>query len=102
MLGWIVALAMTQDSDRVEVALQRKGAEVHRLLTAVGLPEPCPHIFLRAFKQEGVLEVWGSVGKKYKLIRTHPIAVHSGTVGPKRREGDKQVPGRLQGRRLQP
>lgn len=56
-----------------------------------GLPKD---IFLRAFKEEGELEVWVRFrsGERYRLFKTYPIAAQSGGPGPKRREGDRQVP----------
>ncbi len=51
------------------------------------------HVFLRAFKSEEVLEVWASNGTDpYQLIQSYAFCVNSGTLGPKRREGDKQIP----------
>lgn len=51
-------------------------------------------IFFRAFKQERVLELWGgdSLDQPLKLIETWPVAAASGALGPKRKEGDRQVP----------
>lgn len=52
------------------------------------------HVYLRAFKQERVLEVWtlAEAGKPYVLSKTYAFTAASGTLGPKRKEGDKQVP----------
>lgn len=49
---------------------------------------------LRAFKAERQLEVWASSRQAgpMRLVATFPIAGMSGTAGPKRREGDGQVP----------
>lgn len=49
-------------------------------------------IFLRGFKQEKKLELWVKDGRKFKLFRSYPIAAASGKLGPKEREGDRQVP----------
>jgi murein L,D-transpeptidase YafK len=49
-------------------------------------------LYIRAFKLENILEVWVKDGSKFKLLRRYPIAKLSGTIGPKLREGDKQVP----------
>ena len=51
-------------------------------------------VFLRAFKEEKVLEVWVRHRKtgKFVLFRTYPIAAQSGILGPKLAEGDGQVP----------
>lgn len=51
-------------------------------------------VFIRAFKQERELELWvcDSSDGAFKLLATYPIAGMSGTPGPKRKEGDRQVP----------
>ncbi|MGZ3457655.1 MAG: L,D-transpeptidase family protein, partial [Archangium sp.] len=47
----------------------------------------------RAFKQERELEVWaGARGQPLRKVKTFPFCAASGDVGPKRREGDAQVP----------
>ncbi len=50
-------------------------------------------ILLRAFKKESELEVWkqGRDGN-YELLKTYPMCRWSGQLGPKVREGDRQVP----------
>ncbi len=59
-----------------------------------GLRYPAREIFLRAFKMEGEFELWArnDAGSPFTLVRSYLICASSGTVGPKRREGDLQVP----------
>lgn len=49
-------------------------------------------IFLRIFKEEQELELWVQAGAEYQLFKTYPICNHSGELGPKLREGDRQSP----------
>jgi len=49
-------------------------------------------IFIRVFKYEKTLEVWGTDTGTYTLYKSYKICILSGGVGPKRREGDLQVP----------
>lgn len=60
---------------------------------AVKIGYPPARLQLLAFKTEKQLEVWGA-GKegRYHYLTTYPILAASGTVGPKLREGDRQVP----------
>jgi len=53
-----------------------------------------PHgIILIAYKMDRVLELWaGGNEDKYTLIRSYPICRLSGGPGPKRCEGDMQIP----------
>jgi murein L,D-transpeptidase YafK len=51
-------------------------------------------IFIRGFKQEKKLELWvrSENVSAFQLFSTYDICSSSGTPGPKRREGDGQVP----------
>lgn len=49
-------------------------------------------VFIRIFKNEKQLEVWTQKGLSYRLFKTYSICDHSGTLGPKIKEGDKQSP----------
>jgi len=79
--------------DRPAVAAARVRPALERDLTAKGLIFGDP-VFLRAFKEEDILEVFVRNRKtgKFDLFRTYPIAAASGALGPKLVEGDGQVP----------
>src|ERR1051325_1158262 len=77
---------------RVQTAIAEKGEAVRRLFAAKHLAFPSNDIFLRAFKREGVLELWAKGDGKYELIKEYKICAASGSLGPKRRQGDNQVP----------
>ncbi len=49
-------------------------------------------VFVRIFKQEKKLEVWLRQGLTYTFFKSYSICHHSGDLGPKIREGDKQSP----------
>lgn len=74
----------------------RKRAEprVAKLFTDAGLTYPCPSLMLRAFKHDAQLELWGAAhrGDAMTLVQTYPICAPSGELGPKREQGDEQVP----------
>lgn len=52
------------------------------------------YIYLRCFKWEEIIEVWVSQGStfRYKHLKSYSFCVSSGKLGPKRKEGDKQIP----------
>jgi murein L,D-transpeptidase YafK len=77
---------------RVQTAIAEKGEAVKRLFAAKNLPFPAKEIFLRVFKREGVLELWVNRQGKYELLKDYKICAASGELGPKRRQGDNQVP----------
>ncbi len=62
------------------------------LMSTKGMSKEDP-ILIRAYKKESELEIWkrGSNGK-YALLKTYPVCRWSGQLGPKTREGDRQVP----------
>ncbi len=54
---------------------------------------PPRRVFIRIFKRERVLELWSrGRGGAYVKVRDYPVCYASGSLGPKRRQGDRQVP----------
>ena len=51
-------------------------------------------LFIRAFKKEKLLEVWVKEARqrKLRLVNTYDFCATSGDLGPKRKEGDLQIP----------
>lgn len=49
-------------------------------------------LYLRVFKQESELEVWQPGDRVMTCTARHPILAWSGTLGPKRVEGDRRAP----------
>jgi murein L,D-transpeptidase YafK len=79
--------------ERARAAAARVRPALQRDLAALGLRFGDP-VFLRAFKEEGELEVWvrNRATARYDKFRTYRIAAQSGAPGPKLAEGDGQVP----------
>jgi hypothetical protein len=77
---------------RVRTAAKEKDEAVKQLLASKRLRYPPKAILLRAFKKEGLLELWteNDYGT-YTLAKTYSICATSGVLGPKRRFGDEQV-----------
>lgn len=91
-----LAVADFQDlpaGERVARARESKGEVVRERCQTAGLEYPPAELFLRAFKREKELEVWGrGEGGTWKKVAMYPVVADSGGPGPKRREGDLQVP----------
>ena len=50
-------------------------------------------VLLRAFKKEAEIELWKkNRSGEYVFVKTYPVCRWSGQLGPKNREGDRQVP----------
>lgn len=70
-------------------------AAMARLTPAIsqaGLNLPLQRIALLSVKQDKTLALWGDDGHGWAKIKTYPVLGASGELGPKLREGDKQVP----------
>ncbi|HEX4766279.1 MAG TPA: L,D-transpeptidase family protein [Lichenihabitans sp.] len=62
------------------------------VMSAKGTDKNAP-ILIRAFKKEAELEVWKRAANgRFVYIKTFPMCRWSGQLGPKVREGDRQVP----------
>lgn len=78
---------------RVKAAYKEKWSSMKNLLAQKGIDTNKVQIFIRAFKKEGELELWAKHSSgEYRLIKTYDICAASGELGPKRMEGDLQVP----------
>ena len=54
---------------------------------------PSSPVVIRTYKKEAELEIWKmSSDGHYALLKTYPMCRWSGQLGPKKREGDMQVP----------
>jgi len=67
---------------------------VQKEFKAKGLKWPARYVFIRSFKYDSQLEVWvkSELKEKYKLFKTYKVCLQSGALGPKRMQGDYQVP----------
>jgi murein L,D-transpeptidase YafK len=79
---------------RVKTAYDEKEVVVKRYFSEKKLSFDKFQLFLRGFKKEQVLEVWvKEKGKEeFVLLHTYEICTTSGMLGPKRKEGDLQIP----------
>ena len=59
-----------------------------------GLQWPAKYVYIRSFKYDAQLEVWvkNEIKEQYKLFKSYHVCMQSGTMGPKRFQGDFQVP----------
>lgn len=79
---------------RVREAYAEKESIVKNLFAVKNIPYSNFDLFLRAFKQEKVLEIWVKEKSKeeFTLLHTYNFCATSGVLGPKRKEGDLQIP----------
>ncbi|MBS1760707.1 MAG: L,D-transpeptidase family protein [Bacteroidetes bacterium] len=75
-------------------AMKRKLDTLQKQFSAAGLKWPAKYIYIRSFKFDAQLEVWvkDEISQPFKLFKTYRVCALAGTLGPKRMEGDYQVP----------
>jgi hypothetical protein len=94
---WWEHPAMLKEQKTVKGRLQQYGATARgRLMpyfTQAGLSYPPSRLIFVGIKNRNILEVYGANrDNRLVWIHTYPILRASGTLGPKLKEGDRQVP----------
>lgn len=81
-------------SSRVADAYNRMEDSVIKQFNKQNLVWPPAEVYVRSFKYDRQLEIWvkGDAKDPFKLFKTYRVCMQSGTMGPKRMEGDYQVP----------
>lgn len=80
--------------NRVSQAWMKYNDSLSKMFQEKGLSYPPHDIYIRSFKSNNEMELWGRNDdtSEYKLIKTYRVCALSGVLGPKRFEGDHQVP----------
>ena len=86
--------AKSNDEDRVAEARKRCGASLRARFEKAGVKYPAAEVFFRAMKRDAIVEMWANsaTGEPLRLITTFAVTASSGGPGPKRIQGDGQVP----------
>ncbi len=83
-------------SETVESVVYKIGDKVssnlEKDLQSIGLQSFPQKITILAFKEEQVLQVYAHVQESKLLLKEFPFTATSGQLGPKLKEGDKQIP----------
>ena len=79
---------------RPKESFAKKEALLKTLFQLKDLTWPSKYLYIRSFKYDSQLEVWAKNTAKepYKLVKIYKVCALAGTLGPKRFEGDYQVP----------
>ncbi|MBK7763340.1 MAG: L,D-transpeptidase family protein [Bacteroidetes bacterium] len=87
-------LNFQQSFERVKIATAKTESGIRKLFTDKQIKYPCPNLLFRVFKSTNEFEMWArnSIQDTFVLIKNYKICALSGILGPKRWEGDKQVP----------
>jgi len=78
----------------VQMAYHNKDSLLKAEFAAKGLKWPPRYLYIRSFKYDSQLEVWvkSNPEDSFRLFKIYRICALSGTMGPKRMQGDYQVP----------
>ena len=87
----LVLLALGSAATAQDKATAPIPAGTLAIMASKGTSASAPVVF-RAYKRESELEVWKKAAKGYVFIKSFPICRWSGQLGPKTRNGDRQVP----------
>lgn len=87
-------LTQQKQYERVRIAIEEKQSTLDRTLASNGLETENLNILIIAYKDEGELEIHARKKTEvtYRKIASYRICARSGNLGPKRKEGDYQVP----------
>ena len=82
-----------QKAIRVKSAYSEKWEGLKSDIKKKGISEKF-ELFIRVFKESKLVEVWlkSNSESEYKLFKSYDICASSGRLGPKRSQGDGQVP----------
>ncbi len=81
-------------SGRVTESWKKYNDTLAREFRKKNIAYPPKDIYIRAFKSQNEMELWArnNENSEYKLVKTYHICAISGSLGPKRSQGDRQVP----------
>ena len=77
-----------------KLAFDKREKQLKKQFEQAGLSWPAKQLYIRSFKQDGQLEIWArnAMSEPFSLFKIYNVCALSGKLGPKRREGDLQVP----------
>ena len=79
-------------SSILEKVEARVFAKFEPILSSFGINKYPAQLLLLAFKSEQILEMYAVINDAKILIESYPFTGFSGTIGPKLKNGDKQIP----------
>ena len=73
---------------------QKLEDSVKKQFVSKNLTWPPQSVYIRSFKYDRILELWVKSNSEdsFTLFKTYKVCMQSGSIGPKRSEGDNQVP----------
>jgi murein L,D-transpeptidase YafK len=77
-----------------QFAFDKREKQLKKQFAQALISWPAKQLYIRSFKQDGQLEIWvrNEMTEPFVLFKTYNVCALSGKLGPKRKEGDLQVP----------
>ncbi len=87
-------VSIKSGSARTASAFSRLEDSLRRQFEEKKLAWPPRQLYIRSFKYDKQVEVWvkGQPDESFRLFKTYRMCMQSGSLGPKRMEGDYQTP----------
>jgi murein L,D-transpeptidase YafK len=87
-------ISFQKSFQRVDDAFFKKEETLKAEFAAKGLEWPAKYMYIRSFKLDSKLEIWvkNSAAEPYRKFKTYKVCALAGNLGPKRYQGDYQVP----------
>lgn len=87
-------MSLPKDGDREQHARDLHQSALSKKLIAANIDTNTFQLYLQAFKAERRLEVWikNKTDQQWQNFINYPFCQYSGDLGPKRKEGDLQIP----------
>ncbi len=98
VIGIVTAYSNTintyRDAQRVKSIINSNHEKAAKLFRTKGMTYPADRIFIRILKYEREIELWAKseTDSVYSHIVTYKMTGYSGKLGPKRKQGDRQIP----------
>lgn len=79
---------------KIADVFRRKEDTLRKQFESKKLDWPAKYVYIRSFKYDSQLEVWvkNNTKEQFKLFKTYKVCAMAGSLGPKRMQGDYQVP----------
>ena len=87
-------ISLKASTNKVVSAYSKVEDSLRKQFESKKIAWPPQQIYVRSFKYDRQVEVWvkGNAEEPFKLFKTYRMCMQSGTLGPKRMEGDYQMP----------
>lgn len=87
-------LAQNGLTPKEQLAFAKREKQLKQQFERAALSWPAKQLYIRSFKQDGELEIWvrNEMSEPFRLFKIYNVCALSGKLGPKRKEGDLQVP----------